>query len=229
METERLKHVIEAALLAAGRALSVDDLLTLFESDEDPPERGALREALGELAADWEGRGVELARVASGYRLQVRAEYSPWIARLWAERPPRYSRAFLETLALIAYRQPITRGEIESVRGVSVSTSIMKTLDELDWVRVLGHRDVPGRPAMYGTTREFLDHFGLKSLDDLPPLAELRDLDALPADLFAVLEPPPPVAEAPPAGGAEPADGTDGAPAAQREGGADETAPGTVS
>ena len=131
------------------------------------------------------GRGIELVEVASGYRLQVREQYSPWLGGLFSERPPRYSRALLETLALIAYRQPITRGEIEDVRGVVVSSNIIKTLMEREWIRVLGHREVPGRPALYGTTREFLDHFGLKSLEGLPPLAAIRDLDQMEPDLFA--------------------------------------------
>jgi segregation and condensation protein B len=182
-----LRNVLEAALLAAGRALSLDDLLALFEGSPDAPDRAALRGALDELAASLEGRALELKEVASGYRLQVRQAYSPWLGGLFAERPPRYSRALLETLALIAYRQPITRGEIEDVRGVAVSTNIIKTLMEREWIRVLGHREVPGRPALYGTTRAFLDHFGLTGLDGLPPLAEIRDLDQVEPDLFGSL------------------------------------------
>lgn len=184
MTTERIKNIVEAALLAAVQPLSIDNLLDLFGEGEERPERGAVRDALNALEDEWRERGVELVEVAGGFRFQVRKEFSPWIGRLWAERPARYSRALLETLALIAYRQPITRGDIEQVRGVTLSSSIMKTLLEREWIRVVGHREVPGRPALYGTTRAFLDHFNLKSLDDLPPLAEIRDLDAIP-DLFA--------------------------------------------
>jgi segregation and condensation protein B len=182
MNTDRLKQIAEAILLAAGRPLTLDQLLALFDEHERP-ERAELREALEALAGDFDGRSIELVQVASGYRIQVRDDMQPWVSRLWEEKPARYSRALLETLALIAYRQPITRGEIEEVRGVSVSTSIMKTLQEREWVRVVGHREVPGHPAMYGTTREFLDYFNLKSLDELPSLAELRDLSAIGEEL----------------------------------------------
>ena len=182
MDTDRLKQIAEAILLAAGRPLTLDQLLALFDEHERP-ERAELREALEALAGDFDGRSIELVQVASGYRIQVRDDMQPWVSRLWEEKPARYSRALLETLALIAYRQPITRGEIEEVRGVSVSTSIMKTLQEREWVRVVGHREVPGHPAMYGTTREFLDYFNLKSLDELPSLAELRDLSAIGEEL----------------------------------------------
>ena len=185
-----LKHILEAALLAAGRPLSLDDMDTLF-SESERPDKAALRAALEELAGDYADRGLEVIEVASGFRIQVRQSMEPWVSRLWEEKPPKYSRALLETLALIAYRQPITRGEIEDIRGVSVSTSIMKTLQEREWIRVVGHRDVPGRPAMYGTTREFLDYFNLKSLESLPSLAELRDIDSINAELDfgGVLEP----------------------------------------
>ena len=186
MTPETLRNVLEAALLAAGRSLTVDDMLALFEGSREAPDRAGLRAALDELKETLDGRSLELVQVASGYRLQVRKEFSPWLAGLFAERPPRYSRALLETLALIAYRQPVTRGEIEDVRGVVVSSNIIKTLLEREWIRVLGHREVPGRPALYGTTRQFLDHFGLKSLDGLPPLAEIRDLEQVEPDLFAV-------------------------------------------
>jgi len=185
MEADKVKHIIEAALLAAVRPLTVDDLLDLFEDADTKPERAAIRSALERLRDDWTDRGVELSEVASGFRFQVKKEYAPWVGRLWAERPARYSRALLETLALIAYRQPITRSEIEDIRGVSLASSIMNTLQEREWVRVVGHREVPGRPAMYGTTRKFLDNFDLKSLDELPPLAEIRDLDKVHNDLFA--------------------------------------------
>ena len=182
MNEQQIKNVVEGALLAVGRPLTLDDLAALFAEDECP-QRTTLHAALESLQQDYAERGFELKEVASGFRLQVRAELSPWISRLWIEKPSRYSRALLETMALVAYRQPITRGEIEDIRGVSVSSSIMKTLQEREWVRVVGHRDVPGRPAMYGTTREFLDYFNLKSLDELPTLAELRDIDSINAEL----------------------------------------------
>ena len=182
MADTTLKSVIEAALLAAGRPLTIERLLGLFPQEEQP-DRNDLCQAIDALREDYAGRGIELQEVASGLRIQVRQGMEPWVSRLWEEKPPKYSRALLETLALIAYRQPITRGEIEDIRGVAVSTSIMKTLQEREWVRVVGHRDVPGRPAMYGTTREFLDYFNLSRLDDLPSLAELRDLDTINAEL----------------------------------------------
>lgn len=182
MNEQQLKMILEGALLAAGRPLTVDDLLGLFEEAERP-ERDAMHAALNGLAQDYNERGIELREVASGFRVQVKRELSPWISRLWLERPSRYSRALLETMALVAYRQPITRGEIEDIRGVSVSSSIMKTLQEREWIRVVGHRDVPGKPAMYGTTKQFLDYFDLKSLDELPTLAELRDIDSINAEL----------------------------------------------
>lgn len=176
MSQPPLKNILEAALMAAGAPLSLERMQSLF-GEENPPSFSDLRAALNELKQDLLGRGIELAEVASGYRLQVRTSVAPWVARLWDERPQRYSRALLETLALIAYRQPITRGDIEDVRGVVVSSGIMKTLLEREWVRVVGYRDVPGRPAMYATTKEFLDYFGLKSLEDLPSLMEIRELD----------------------------------------------------
>ena len=177
-----LVQIIEGALLAAGRPVTVAQLADLFEEFERP-ENTAIREALKEVAERCEGRGFELQEVASGFRYQVRQSLSTWVARLWHERPQKYSRALLETLALIAYRQPITRGEIEEIRGVAVSSNIVKTLHEREWIRVVGHRDVPGRPAMYATTRQFLDYFNLKSLDQLPALAEIRDLETLNAEL----------------------------------------------
>ena len=177
-----VKPILEAALLAAGQPLSLSQLAALFE-DREPVSREDLRRALAELAEDCTGRGVELVEVASGYRFQVRREIHPWVARLWTERQSRYSRALLETLALIAYRQPITRGEIEQIRGVAVNSQIIRTLEEREWVRVVGHRDVPGRPELLGTTRAFLDYFNLRSLDELPPLAELRELVELEPEL----------------------------------------------
>lgn len=177
METERLKRILEATLLAAGRPLSVADLESILAADSEPPPRDAIRRALAELGEEWSARSLVLQEVASGFRAQVRDEFEPWVARLWEEKPPRYSRALLETLAIIAYRQPVTRSEIEDIRGVSVSTQIMRTLSERDWIRVVGHRDTPGRPAMYATTRQFLDHFNLKTLDQLPPISELRAIE----------------------------------------------------
>jgi len=176
MSNDQLKQVVEAALLAYGQPLSVDQLREIFDEFERP-EAAAIRKALAELAEDCSGRPMELVEVASGWRLQVRAEYSGRLSRLWQERPSRYSRALLETLALIAYRQPITRAEIEDVRGVTVNPNIVRTLTERGWIRVVGHREVPGHPELLGTTREFLDYFGLKSLDELPSLAALKDMD----------------------------------------------------
>ena len=181
-DIDQLQRVVEAILLAAGRPLSLDQLLALF-TDEERPQRDDLRSALEALADEYAGRGIQLAEVGSGYRIQIRQEMQPWVSRLWEEKPARYSRALLETLALIAYRQPITRGDIEDVRGVTVSTSIMKTLLEREWIRVVGHREVPGRPAMYGTTKQFLDYFNLKNLEQLPTLAELRDLGSFNPEL----------------------------------------------
>ena len=202
---------VEAALLAAGRPVPIDEFITMFEGREDAPDRNAVREAVAALEERWAGRAIEVSEVASGFRAQIRREYSQSIAALWQERPPRYSRALLETLALIAYRQPISRGEIEEVRGVSVSGSIMKTLLEREWVRVVGHREAPGRPALFGTTRHFLDTFSLKSLEALPPLAELRDLDEPPPDLFAGLqEVAGPGEEAEPAAGGAGSEGGEG-------------------
>ncbi len=176
METGHLKGIIEAALLAYGQPLGIEQLRGIFEEFERP-DATQVRKALATLADECEGRPMELVEVASGFRLQVRKDYSGRLSRLWQERPTRYSRALLETLALIAYRQPITRGEIEDVRGVTVNPNIIRTLSERGWVRVVGHREVPGHPELLGTTRDFLDYFGLRSLDELPPLAALRDMD----------------------------------------------------
>ena len=182
MENDQLQRIVEGALLAAGKPLTVEELAALFEEGERPAP-DSIRAALAAIAEQCAGRGFELREIASGFRFQVIQEVAPWIARLWEEKPQKYSRALLETLALIAYRQPITRGDIEDIRGVAVATNIIKTLLERDWVRVVGHKDVPGRPAMYATTRRFLDYFNLKNLDELPALADLRDLDALSAQL----------------------------------------------
>lgn len=174
----KLKQILEAALLASDEPLSIERMARLFVHGELDSEdgRAQLRATLLELEADTVNRGYELVRVASGYRYQVRQSLAEWVGRLWEERPPRYSRALLETLALIAYRQPVTRGDIEDLRGVSVSPNIMRTLQERDWIRVVGEREAPGRPALYGTTRAFLDYFNLRSLDQLPPLPEIRAL-----------------------------------------------------
>lgn len=182
LEGRQLKQILEAALLAAGQPLSQAQLATLFSDAERPPG-AAISRALEQLDEDCADRGVELKKVASGYRLQVKQNLNEWVSRLWKERPQRYSRALLETLSLIAYRQPITRGEIESVRGVSVSTNIIRTLQEREWIRVVGHRDVPGKPALFGTTRVFLDYFNLQNLDDLPTLAEIRDMETFEPEL----------------------------------------------
>jgi segregation and condensation protein B len=176
MSQHPLSGVVEAVLLAAGRPVTVEQLLEMFE-DNQRPTTEEVAAALADLQQSYGDRGVELREVASGWRVQVRPQYADVVSRLWQERPSRYSRALLETLALIAYRQPITRGEIEDIRGVSISTTIMRTLHERNWIRVVGYREVPGRPELLGTTRDFLDYFGLKSLDDLPTLAELRDLE----------------------------------------------------
>jgi len=173
-----VKNVVEAALLAAGRPLTMDELLAVFD-ERDGPTADALLAAIAALRSDYETRGLELVEVASGFRIQIRASVAEPVSRLWQERPAKYSRAMLETLALIAYRQPITRGEIEQIRGVAVNPNIIKTLLERSWIRVVGHRDVPGRPELLGTTREFLDYFSLKKLDDLPTLAQLKELEEL--------------------------------------------------
>jgi len=188
-DPRELATLLEALLLAHGKPLSLEKLQELFEEAERP-EPAVFRQALEQLAVSCEGRAFELREVGSGYRLQVRERFSPWVGRLWEERPQRYSRAMLETLALIAYRQPITRGEIEDVRGVAVNSHIVKTLLEREWIRVVGYRDVPGKPAMFATTRAFLDHFDLKSLEELPPLAALRELEPEPALAFDEQEVP---------------------------------------
>lgn len=175
MKADQLQPLIEAILMVADRPLNTEQLAELFE-DYERPQKRLLKEVLQRLQQDYQGRGMELVEVASGWRIQARAQYASRIARLWQERPQKYSRALLETLALIAYRQPVTRGDIEEIRGVSVSSSIMKTLLEREWVRVVGYREVPGRPAMYATTRQFLDYFNLKALDQLPTLGEIREL-----------------------------------------------------
>jgi segregation and condensation protein B len=176
MQIEQLKPVIEAALLASSQPMTIHQLGDLFNETDDVAQEQISR-ALEALGEDCSGRGVELKEVASGFRYQVRQDVHPWISRMWTEKPSRYSRALLETLALIAYRQPITRPEIEQIRGVVVSSNIIKTMEEREWIRVVGYRDVPGKPALFGTTRAFLDYFNLKSLDQLPPLSEIRDME----------------------------------------------------
>ena len=171
----KVKMIVEGLLLAAGRPLTLDNIIQVF-SKEEQPDRKELKLVMDSIADDCANRGFELKEVASGFRFQVKQELSEWVAKLWEERPPRYTRALLETLALVAYRQPITRGDIEEIRGVGVSSNIVRTLLDREWIRVVGHRDVPGRPAMFATTKQFLDYFNLKSLQDLPPLSEIRDL-----------------------------------------------------
>ena len=178
VDDNEIKYFVEAALLAAGRALSASQLQDLFDG-RSTPDKARIRQAIAALREDYKERGLTIGEVASGFRIQITATMASRLQKLWEERPPRYSRALFETLALIAYRQPMTRGEIEEIRGVSVSSNIIRTLIEREWVRVVGHRDVPGRPAMFGTTRQFLDYFGLKKLDDLPPLADLSDWESL--------------------------------------------------
>jgi segregation and condensation protein B len=181
---KNLLALLEAILLAAAKPLTVEQLLNLFE-EEERPSIAVLRETLGELQNTFETRGIELIEVASGYRFQVKQKYLPWVSKLWDEKPQKYSRALLETLALIAYRQPVTRGEIEDIRGVAVSTSIFKTLlEDREWIRMVGHKEVPGRPALFATTKGFLDYFGLKSLQELPSLPDIMNLETVNADLL---------------------------------------------
>ena len=185
-----IKNVVEAGLLAAGRSLGLEELAALF-GEQERPGTAAIRASLGALEQEYASRALELKETASGVRIQVRREFATEVSRLWPERPQRYSRALLETLALIAYRQPITRAEIEAVRGVAVNPNIIRTLLERNWVRVVGHRELPGRPELLGTTREFLDYFGLRSVDELPPLAQLRGLDEIDPQLVLPVGPEP--------------------------------------
>lgn len=188
MNQEKIRNIIEAALMVADKPLGMDRLLSLFEKDSEAIDRDLIKPALEQLQQDYRDRGIELKEVANGYRVQVRSDYAEWINRLYDEKPPRYSRALLETLAIIAYRQPLTRAEIEDIRGVAVSSTIIKTLQEREWIRVVGHRDVPGKPELLATTREFLDYFNLKKLSDLPTLAEIKELNQINPDLFDALE-----------------------------------------
>lgn len=182
IDKQQLRKIIEGALMAAGQPLTRERLLSLFD-EELQPHKDEVQAVLEDIQADCQGRGYELKQVASGWRFQVCEEVSPWVNRLWDEKPQKYSRALLETLALIAYRQPITRGDIEEIRGVAVSSHIIKTLTEREWVKVVGHRDVPGRPSLFATTRHFLDYFNMKSLEELPSLSEIQDLDQLNKEL----------------------------------------------
>ena len=186
MNSDLIKKIIEGALMAAGKPLDIARLESLFEDGERPP-RDQMKAALEEIEADCRGRGFQLKQIASGYRLQVNQELATWVNRLWEEKPKRYSRAMLETLSLIAYRQPLTRGDIELVRGVAVSSDIIKTLQEREWVRVVGYRDVPGKPALYATTKQFLDYFNIKSLEHLPALSEIKDFAELDPELEMAL------------------------------------------
>ncbi|NIN33798.1 MAG: SMC-Scp complex subunit ScpB [Gammaproteobacteria bacterium] len=188
MNEDQLKNIIEAALMVSDKPMSINCLLELFQKDVEEIKREEIMAAIQRLQDDYQSRGIELAKVANGYRIQSRAEYADWINRLFDEKPPRYSRALLETLAIIAYRQPLTRAEIEDIRGVSVSTNIIKTLQEREWIRVVGHKDLPGKPELLATTKEFLDYFNLKTLSELPTLAELKELNQLNPDLFASLD-----------------------------------------
>jgi len=188
MNKEQLKNIIEAALMVSERPVSLTQLLALFEKELDGPERADVRAAVDQIAEDYTGRGIELKEVASGFRIQVNGDYSEWINLLFEDRPPRYSRALLETLAIIAYRQPVTRAEIEEIRGVSVSSNIIRTLQERSWIRVVGQRDIPGKPELLATSKEFLDYFNLKKLSDLPSLAEIKDFAQINPDLFDELE-----------------------------------------
>jgi segregation and condensation protein B len=187
MDNEQRKKIVEATLMSASLALNVDQLLKLFADDADEVSRDDIKAIVQSLQEDCQERGYELKKVASGFRYQTREEVQPWVDKLRPERPPRYSRAFMETLALVVYKQPITRAEIEDVRGVAVSTSIFKVLLEREWVKIIGHKEVPGRPAMYGTTRKLLDYFNLSSLNELPDLAEIKDIDDIAPELALIV------------------------------------------
>ena len=184
MNHAELKRLVEAALMVVPQPLSISDLLSMFEEDLEKPDRNEIRKALNELQEDYAERGVELKEVASGFRFQARTDLAGWINRLFDERPQRYSQALLETLAIIAYQQPVTRGEIENIRGVSLSTGIVRTLFEREWIKVVGHRDAPGHPELLATTKQFLDYFNLKELAELPSLGEIKDIDQIEPDLF---------------------------------------------
>lgn len=183
LSSQQIKNILEAALLAADYPLSIDHCMKLFEGDLQVPERSVIKSCIEELQLDCQERGVELVKVASGFRYQTRVDIQTWVARLHAEKTPRYSRALMETLALVVYKQPITRAEIEDIRGVSVSSNIMKVLQEREWVKIVGHKEVPGRPAMFATTKKFLDYFNLQSLNELPTLADIKEFDQIAPEL----------------------------------------------
>lgn len=183
MEPNQLKNIIEAALLAAEAPLTVEQMMRMFEETPEPPSKDDVKKVIEEIEQECAEKGYELKKVASGFRFQTHPDIQPWLSKLRVERPPRYSRAFLETLSLIVYRQPITRAEIEDVRGVSISSSIFKVLLEREWIKIIGYKELPGKPAMYGTTRKFLDYFNIQSLSELPPLAEIRDIDDMHPEL----------------------------------------------
>ena len=188
MNQEQLKNIVEAALMVSEKPVSLNQLLAIFEKESDVPEKADIKAAINQITEDYKGRGIELKEVSSGFRIQVNGEYADWINHLFDDRPPRYSRALLETLAIIAYRQPITRAEIEEIRGVSVSSNIIRTLQERNWIRVVGQRDIPGKPELLATSKEFLDYFNLKKLSELPSLAEIKDFEQINPDLFEELE-----------------------------------------
>ncbi|MFT5425457.1 MAG: segregation and condensation protein B [Gammaproteobacteria bacterium] len=188
MNQEQLKNIVEAALMVSEKPVSLAQLSAIFENESDIPEKADIKTAIDQITEDYKGRGIELNEVASGFRVQVNSDYAEWINHLFDDRPPRYSRALLETLAIIAYRQPMTRAEIEEIRGVSVSSNIIRTLQERNWIRVVGQRDIPGKPELLATTKEFLDYFNLKKLSELPSLSEIKDFDQINPDLFEELE-----------------------------------------
>jgi len=188
MNQEQLKNIVEAALMVSEKPVSVGQLLALFENETDRPEKAEIKTVIEQIMHDYEGRGIELKEVSSGYRVQVNGDYADWINHLFDDRPPRYTRALLETLTIIAYRQPVTRAEIEEIRGVSVSSNIIRTLQERSWIRVVGQRDIPGKPELLATSKEFLDYFNLKKLSELPALSEIKDFDQINPDLFEELE-----------------------------------------
>ena len=188
MNQEQLKNIIEAALMVSEKPVSLTQLSAIFENESDIPEKADIKAAIDQITEDYKGRGIELNEVASGFRVQVNSDYADWINHLFDDRPPRYSRALLETLAIIAYRQPMTRAEIEEIRGVSVSSNIIRTLQERNWIRVVGQRDIPGKPELLATTKEFLDYFNLKKLSELPSLSEIKDFAQINPDLFEELE-----------------------------------------
>ena len=187
MQNEKLKPILEAILISADKPLSIEKILSFFQP-EDLVNRDDIKKVLLELVASYDSNGFELIETASGFRFQTREDYKQWVTQHWDEKPSKYSRALLETLALVIYRQPITRAEIEDIRGVAVGSYIIKTLQEREWIRVVGHKEVPGRPSLLGTTRQFLDYFNLKSLDEMPTLSEVQNIDKLYPELALKME-----------------------------------------